>query len=160
MTRKLRPVESELDDEIRNAILSLPVQLQDGSLSTVGDLVRRADESLRVANEAIQTNALISHTAAFLMRQEKRRGNPTILVRLDGSAVLRVTYEEEEAPLPEISATRKSKLPTLDELRDRADQMGIDISDLGRKKTDIIKRLEAKGNGQQPPPLPFRAESR
>lgn len=147
MTRKLRPVEAELDEEIRDAILSLPVKLSDGTLATVGDLVRHAEESLRVANEAIQNNALIATTAAFLMKQEKRRGNPTIHVRLDGSAVLRITYgeedEEEEVVLPEApTAAKKSKLPTLDELRDRAERMRVDISDLGRKKIEILKRLD------------------
>lgn len=146
MTRKMKPVEADLDEEIQAAVMSLPVRLPDESLATVGDLVERAAECLRLANEAVQDNALIRTTATFLMKQEKRRGTPTVLVRMDGTAVLRITYgddEEDQPPVAVVAATsKKAKLPTLDELRKRAAAAGVDISDLGRQKRKILARVE------------------
>jgi len=141
----LKPVEAELDEQIQEAVLSLPVKLEDGSLATVGGLVQRAADSLRVANEAIRGNALIATTAAFLMKQEKRRGNPAIYVRLDGTVALRISYdedEEEDPILPVAKPAQKSKLPSIDELRERAERLNVDIEDLGRAKLKIIKRLD------------------
>lgn len=143
MTRKLKPVETDLEPEIQEAVLSLPVSLPDGTLATVGDLVRRAEDNLKLANEAVRNNALIQKTASFLMKQDKRRGFPTVVVRIDGTAALRISYSEEEEPLlPEAPTNTKSSLPSLDELRDRARELGVDISDLGRKKRKIIERLQ------------------
>lgn len=147
MTRKLKPVEVDLDEEIQEAILALPVRLPEGGLATVGDLVRQAAEAMRLANEAVQGNALIQTTASFLMKQEKRRGSPTILVRMDGTAALIITYGEKDniPPVAEVPtvAPKKSKLPPISVLRKRAEDAGVDISDLGRQKLKIIERIEA-----------------
>jgi hypothetical protein len=146
VTRKLKPVEVNLDEEIQEAILGMPVRLPDGDLATVGDLVRRANEAMQLANAAIQENALVQTTATFLMKREKRRGTPTIILHMDGTAVLHIVYGEKdngplavEAPVP----TQKSKLPSLDELRRRAAAANVDITDLGRQKKKIIERIEA-----------------
>lgn len=145
MTRKLKPVEVALDEEIQEAILDLPVRLPDGGLATVGDLVRQAAEAMRLANEAVQENALIQTTASFLMKREKRRGSPTIVVRMNGTAALHIAYGEKDNVAPVIEApptTKKSKLPSLDDLRKRAAAANVDISDLGRQKKKIIQRIE------------------
>jgi hypothetical protein len=155
VTRKLKPVEVNLDEEIQAAILDLPVQLPDGGLATVGDLVRKAAECMRLANEAVQGNALIQTTASFLMKQEKRRGASTILVRMDGSAVLHITYGEKGTTAP-VEAPKKSKLPSLDALRKRAAEAEVDISDLGRQKKKILARLEGHGRESDSTPLDDR----
>ena len=147
MTRKLKPVEVELDSEIQEAIRTLPVLLPDGSVATVGALISQAQESLRAANAAVSCNALVNTTASFLMKSEKRRGAPTIVMRLDGTAVLRIAYGEGDEPEAELAPPSRSKLPSLDTLRAEASLRGIDISDLGRKKTEIIQRLEGSGRG-------------
>ena len=43
-----------------------------------------------------------------------------------------------------MSTATKTKLPTLDELRERAAKLGIDISHLGRKKKEIKALLDAE----------------
>jgi hypothetical protein len=161
VTRKLKPVETDLSEDIQDAVLDLPVRLPEGELTTVGELIEKARESLRLANAAVQNNALIQTTAAFLMKQDKRRGNPSILVRMDGSVVLRVTYgeEEDEEPAPEAwtPPESKPKLPTLPELRERAERLRVDISDLGRQKLNIIARLdEAEAEQRATPVQPDR----
>ena len=157
MTRKLKPVETALDPELQEAVLSLPVSLPDGTLSTVGALVKQAEDSLHMANEAVQNNALIQRTASFLMKQEKRRGTPSIIVRIDGSAALRTSYAENGVG-PSNGFFHSTKLPTIDELRARAETLGVDIDDLGRKKRKIIERLQA--HDQQQPPAKLRDEVR
>ena len=155
MTRKLKPVETELDSEIQEAVRSLPVKLPDDTLATVGDLLKKAEEFLHLANDAVQGNALIQTTAAFLMKQGKRRGTPSILVRMDGTAVLRIIYGDDEgeddSPALPGPVSVRSKLPPLDDLRAEATRKGVDISDLGRQKRKIIERLDLHVD----PALPF-----
>lgn len=152
MTRKMKPVEVELSSEVQQAVLSLPVRGQEGSLSTVGDLIREAREALDKANAAIHENALIQLTASHLMKQEKRRGNPSILARLDGTAYLRIIYggEEEVLDTPE-PLVQSPKLPNLPSLRKKAAELGVDISDLGRQKKKIMERLEGVTPEDRPP---------
>jgi hypothetical protein len=69
------------------------------------------------------------------MRTEKRRGVPTIRISGEGEVLLHLSWGEEQLPEP------LEKLPTLDVLREKARSMGIDISDLGRQKRNIIQRL-------------------
>jgi hypothetical protein len=80
------------------------------------------------------------------MRQLKKRGTASLRVRPDGTVILHVAYDEAEKPKRDKPAvqrqTRKSTLPTLDELRVRADDLGIDISDLGKKRRAIFERLQ------------------
>lgn len=148
MTRRLKPVELELDEKIQKAVLEIPVRMLDQNLTTVGLLIKTASDALEVANRAIQDNALIQLTASHLMKQEKRRGTPNIQARLDGSVVLLVSYYEDEEPpsLPTESIQPSNhvskKLPSLEELRKRAQEMGVDVSDLGRQKINILRRLE------------------
>ena len=150
MTRKLNPIDVELSGRIQDAVRDVPVRREDGSLTTVGSLVDEAQAAFEQANRAVQDNALIQLTAAHLMKKEKRRGSPTILIRMDGTVALRISYGEdfeEEDPVVATPHPPKKKLPTLSSLRKRAQAMGVDISDLGRKKRAIIKRLnEADGS--------------
>jgi len=137
LTRKLKPLEIELSDSVREAILELPVQASEG-LTNVGCILKQARSALDTVNEVVRENALIQLTANHLMRTHKRRGTPTIEVRLDGTVVLVVHYpdgvEDAQPPSP-------AKLPTLETLRALALEAGIDISDLGRQKINIMRRL-------------------
>ena len=145
MTRKLSPIEVELNSRTQAAVRDVPVRREDGSLTTVGDLVREARASFDQANQAIRDNALIQLTAAHLMKKEKRRGSPAIVIHLDGTVMLRVSYGEEveeEAPSVVAPVQPRKKLPSLNSLREQAARWKVDISDLGRKKKAIIKRLE------------------
>ena len=142
MTRKMKPVEVELSPDVQRAVLGLPVAGEDGSLATVGELLERAAEAVERANAAVRGNALVKFTAAQIMRKEGRRGVPTIVVKLDGTALLRIIYSEppsEDKPPPRVT---KSRLPSLESLRQRAEVEGVNISDLGRRKLEIMRRLD------------------
>ena len=139
MTRKLKPVEVPLTAEVQQAVLSLPVLGCEG-LTTVGELVQHASRCLQKANKAVQTNALTQLTANHLMRSANRRGTPNIVVHLEGSASLVVSYGEGPHD-PEEPATPAKQLPTLEALRAVAAERNVDISYLGRQKLLIMEKL-------------------
>lgn len=141
MTRKLKPVHIEVPEEIREAILNLPVPNEAGDLETLGTLLNRARETLSLINRTLSDNALVQFTADQLMRAEKKRGDSTILAHLDGTVSLHISYEGSGVNLDIDPSPLKSKLPTLDELRLQAAALDVDISDLGRAKLRIIERL-------------------
>ena len=67
---------------------------------------------------------------------------PRIVVDMEGVASLRVEYSSA-AP---VNGVPKGDLPSLTSLREEAADLGVDISDLGRAKIEIIRRLqEARG---------------
>ncbi len=135
MTRKLSPVEVQLDKEVQEAILSLTFVTLSGETRTLGNLVDEAMRNLAEVNTFLQTSPLIRITAENLMRSEKRRGVPTLKISGEGKVLLGLSWGED--PIPETP----EKLPNLDSLRERARVMGVDISDLGRQKRNIIQRL-------------------
>lgn len=135
MTRKLSPVEVQLDKEVQEAILSLTFVTQSGETRTLGNLVDEAMRNLAEVNTFLQTSPLIRITAENLMRTEKRRGAPSLKISGEGEVLLHLSWGEEQLPEP------SEKLPSLDLLRERARTMGVDISDLGRQKRNIIQRL-------------------
>jgi hypothetical protein len=145
VTKKLKPVQVPLDADVQEALMGLPVYSSDHGVVTVGVLIAQAREAIERANRALGSSKLVDLTAQQIMRKENRRGEPKILVSPDGEVSLWVTYGEEQT-LRDIM--RASKLPSLDELRAQAEELGVDISDLGRAKTLIIQRLAAHGESR------------
>lgn len=143
MTRKMKPVDVELDEDLREAILASGVKLPDGSYSSVLDLVTTAQVALGQANAALLSSPLAGRAALLEMKRKGLRGYPSFRVSCEGEVFLQISYE----PVPETAVLRKkverkkSDLQSLDELRAEAAERGIDISDLGRKKFKIIERL-------------------
>ncbi len=143
MTRKLKPIDVPLDKDVVEGILALPVEDPHGELTTVGRTVALAAQLLESANVAIEKNELCSIVADSLMRDQKRRGTPSIRVKPDCTVVLHISYSgDEEGGDDDMPARQPTQLPTLDELRARAMDKGVDISDLGRQKRAILSRLE------------------
>lgn len=156
MTRKLKPIEIPVQETVRDAVFSVAVPHEDGMYTTVGELVRQAREMLLLANEAIASNDLVRMAADSMMREHKRRGFPRMVVRADGTIVLRIQYAEEEDSTDSIEPLNTkggAALPSLKTLRQEAERLGVDITDLGRRKREIMKRLEqhtapAKGSDE------------
>ena len=138
MTKKLKPVQVALDPDVQEALMSLPVYSNEHGVVSVGVLVQQALEAIERANQALGESKLVELTAHQIMRKEGRRGTPRVLVSPDGEISMWVTYGDEQT-FRDIAAPRK--LPTLDELRAQAEALDVDISDLGRAKTQIIQRL-------------------
>lgn len=142
----MKPVEVslDLDEELRDAILMTGVKLPDGSYKTIEDLVAIADLALSQANEALLENPLARRAALVEMKRKGKRGYPVFVVTAGGGTFLHINYEPLDVAMERPKLVRKkSGLPSLDELREEAEKMSIDISDLGRQKHLIIERLKS-----------------
>jgi hypothetical protein len=142
VTRKLKPIEVPLREEVVEGILALPVEDPQGEITTVGKTVALAARLIESANRAVEENALCSIVADTLMKEQKRRGTATIRVRSDCTVVLHISYTGEDE---DEDVKHSPSLPSLEELRTRASTEGVDISDLGRQKRAILERLENEG---------------
>ena len=149
MTRKLKPVEVilDLDDELRDAILTTGVRLPDGSFRTVEELVAVADLALSQANEVLLKNSLTRRAALVEMKRRGKRGYPVFVASSGGIVSLQVRYvplvEAVERPK---NPRKRSGLPTLEGLREEARVRSINIEDLGRQKHLILARLRGLEN--------------
>jgi len=151
MAKNTKPYETPLERALAQEILNIPVEQEDSPPpKTIGEAVSQATGVIEQANVRLSQSPLATIVADTLMRQLKKRGAPSIFVRPDGTVVLRVSYEEvedQDIPKMKTEGVRQSKrptsLPSLEELRERAEKIGLEISDLGRRKREILKRVEA-----------------
>jgi hypothetical protein len=141
LTRKNREVEIPIPEGMQEAILALPVIREGEKPTTVGELVSTAHEALLRANETVQKSVLATMAAELVLKEQRKRGVPTIVLDLDGRAKLSVTYPNSN-PSPKPLSNEAGSLPPLKKLREDAKELGVDISDLGRGKRQIIQRLE------------------
>jgi hypothetical protein len=135
MTRKLKPIDVPVQGSVADGVLSLPVVLEDGTITTLGETIRKAASLLEVANRAVSENPLCQVAANALMKEQKRRGNPSFTVNHSCEVFLHIGYGKEEVQ------DANTPLPSLEELRTLAREKNVDISDLGRQKRSIIERL-------------------
>lgn len=149
-----KPYEVPLEKGLAQEILSMPVHAtspfgvpeDSGPSTTIGERVERAAQAVRDANAYLATSKLASLVAHTLMKDLKKRGNPSIVVEPDGQVILRVSYDEDKQEAPEAPVEKSkwsSDLPKLDELRAEAEKLGVNISDLGRARRAIHDRLQA-----------------
>jgi hypothetical protein len=136
VTRKLKPVELPVDPKLAEEVLNFPVVGASGVSVTVGDRVREAISAVAEANTFLSESVVAKLLAETLMKNQKRRGFPSLRVSPNGEVVLRIDYKAESS-----METKPQPLPSLNELRVLAAEANVDISDLGRKKHEIIKRL-------------------
>lgn len=147
MTRKLKPVEIPVQEPFRSAMLSVAVPDGDEGFTTVGSLVKEAREAIQRANEALATNSLVALAAQDMMKGHRRRGGAIIEVGADGILHLRISYSPKRKNAT--VAPGGAGLPSLTALRQEADDLGVDITDLGRQKRKIMDRIEGvKGQPQ------------
>ena len=126
--------------EALEAVPSLYQQLEDAR-----EVLRRAVEQARVA---LIRNPLADVAAREAARLAGKRGAATVVVDDDGHVMLEVRYKgDAPATKPRAKAAAKkpwvSALPSLKELREQAEALGLDVSDCGRAKKKILDRIEA-----------------
>lgn len=147
MSKKQKPYEVPLEADLARDILMMPVPLSEVLTPprTIGERVEQAKVAVDEANEFLAQSKAAKVIAVALMRDLKKRGHPAIVVRPDGIVILRVDYDGEIDPVqdtPVQKASRTSSLPKMDELREMAAELGVDISDLGRQRRAIHERLQ------------------
>jgi len=126
---------------LRKAVLDIAVQQKDGTVTSVGVLLRSACEAIAEANEALSANGLVEIAVKDLMRGYRRRGRANIIVNANGDVMLRIGAEHANR-ISSTTAPGGAGLPSLQCLRTIAEQRGVDISDLGRRKREIMRRLD------------------
>jgi hypothetical protein len=153
---KTKPYQVPLAADLAAEILSVP--LPEAALPTSEEplprtygeklqlALRRLSEAVTEANEALETNQVVGIVARSLAKDLKKRGSPNIVVEPSGEVVLRITYEEElpkEGTQPTVVQGKwHSDLPNMKELRADADELGVDIKDLGKARRAIHERLQ------------------
>jgi len=157
---KSKPYQAPLSKEIADEILGIPLPPDEGepdpspAPQTVGEKLEQALDALaevvEEANEALANHKVADIVADSLAKSLKKRGNASIRVSKTGEVVLHVSYDEPRRinghkPTAKVVKSKwKSDLPKLDELRRQAEELGVDIEHLGRKRRAIYELLEKK----------------
>ncbi len=158
MAKILKPYEVPLEGDLAKEVLNIPIE-DTGEIQaarTIGERVAAATKAVEDANKFLAESPLAALLADTLMRRLKKRGVPSLRVRPDGTVILHVSYdgnvERAEQPIPVERPKRNMRLglPKLEELRKMAEEMGVDISDLGTKRRHIYDRLQEVQNPKPP----------
>jgi hypothetical protein len=152
MSKIGKPYERPLLPELAEEILNIPFDDPNLGLPpavTIGEHVRRATAAVEAANKMLATSTSAQIIAKSLMRDLKKRGSPSLYVTPDGTVMLRIAYDGTEEPeadkeVPVVRPTAGTDLPKLDKLRGMAAELGLDISNMGRKRRAIYKLIQDK----------------
>lgn len=151
MAKNLKPYTVPLDPDLAKEVLNIPLAEVETLVPprTIGERLTAAVEAVEAANQYLGRSKLAAIVADTVMRSLKKRGAASLKVNPDGTVVLHVSYDEDDeevrvvAKRPPVKQSNwHSDLPPLEELRAEADQMGVDIADLGRARRTIYERLE------------------
>ena len=145
--------------EMADALLNVPHE-EGGS---IGEWLAEARQNLidavQAANAALEQNPLCEILAEHEARKRDLPGASSIHIFVDDLGnVLMETPEEGQR-------TWKSALPPIADLREEAEQLGIDPAPFGKSKKKLIKAIEAAKAGKKPAapapkpaPAPKKAE--
>lgn len=138
---KAKPYYGQVENKIAIQLLNMGGDFEGVFL---GDALVKTARQLELlvtkANAYLRGNEFAKVMADYLAVQMNRRGDAKISVNAAGNVVLEIHYEEVAAR--PMSMKRKRRVPLLDELRDEATRMGVDISSFGIKRKAIWRHLE------------------
>jgi len=162
MPRNTQPTRVPVPPDLAEALEGLAVD-HEGQTVSVGDLIEVARNALDAVNGALEGNDLTHLVVKELMRKGNRRGQGSIKVDGYGRMILSLG-EPDGFTIAHTTAPGGAGLPSLKTLRAIAEQRGVDIADLGRRKREIMKRLAVGSEPQSPsedrPPERLRDEVR
>jgi hypothetical protein len=139
---KAKPYSGPVDDNLAAQLLnSTSIQVEGVPL---GDELLKAAAHLRdvidQANQALEKSEFAKIVAEHQASKLHRRGNAEILVSETGKVELYIGYENQ--PARTTAAKRQRRVPLMDDLKKRADRLGVDISEFGIKRKKIFEYLE------------------
>jgi len=144
---KTKPYETKIDRDLAIQLLNSSGENSESGL--LGDaLVRTAAQLADLAEKAnkfLKESEFSEIVADHLARKHNKRGHAEINVSRDGHVMLIVTYEEKP------KARRKSRTrraPLLKELRAKAEELGVDITEFGIKRRQIWEHLQRVESGE------------
>lgn len=136
------PVETNLASQVLN---STGVKVGEDLL---GDALRHAatrlESLVKQANAEMEGNDFAGIVAEHLAVKMNRRGSAHLTVSDTGKMLLHISYEDAR-PVPKV--TRQRTAPLMKELKARAEELGVDISPFGIKRTKIHEFLEKVAAG-------------
>ena len=145
MPRTPTTTEIPLPEEVENALMGLSVEQEDGSLTTVRLLLERIREDVAAIERTLGSNHLVTLATKDLMKANRRRGAAEVHVNSRGVLSMRIGKGStgQVQGLNHTTAPGGAGLPSLLDLRRKAESLGIDISHLGRRKRAIMKAIAA-----------------
>jgi hypothetical protein len=154
---KAKPYSGSIDEKLAAQLLnSSGVTVDDVPL---GDALRAGSEHLEKlvgqARKALGTSEFTQIVADHLAAKMNRRGISVLTVSDTGQVRLEISYED--APVHCVqSQRRRRRVPLMEELKAKAEELGVDISEFGIKRKKIWKHLQEmeakKGEGSKREP--------
>lgn len=143
---KHRTYREALDPVWSSTLLSVPSSRSPDQtvaqvLQGLHDAFRETvEEAQKVLDEHPFTEVIATEAA----RRAGRRGDARLVVDPDGRVYLEILYKTQKAAAdPKAPRTWSTDLPSIKELRDEAQSLGIDPNPFGRSKTNLKKAIEA-----------------
>jgi len=144
------PVEKSVARQLLNStghsveINGQPLLLGDALLAAAEQL----EELVAEANSQLEDNEFAKIIAEHLAIELNRRGGAEIAVTDSGTVQLYVNYKNHPRSR---KPQRKRKLPLMEELKVRAEELGVGIpSELGIKRSQIVAWLDQVEKGETP----------
>ena len=128
-----------LDEDLSKSLLGNPSQIDGRTIwERLTDSIEELSCSIVEANESLQNSPVMPIVASSAARTANKRGNPSVRVDPDGTVVLEIQYTSKKKVSDNPNKRQwKSDLPLLADLREQAEQLGLDISHLGRARKQI-----------------------
>jgi len=149
---KAKPYSGPVDDQIAVQLLNSTGEHRTvgGEELLLGHALQQAAHQLREivekANDLLEGNEFAGMVAENLAAKMNRRGHALIAVADDGTVELHISYEDQPPRRP--GSHRDQKLPLLQDLRDKAAELGVDIEEFGIKRKKIWEHLCAVEAGE------------
>jgi len=154
-----KPHRETLRSDWAESLLSAPDPTYPDARS-VAERLEAAREELRgaveLARDVIEKNPLTPTVAQAAARAIGRRGQPHILVDDGGVVLLEITYGQKAEAEDSDKRGWTSVLPSLKELRERAEKVGLDPKPFGRRRRELLQTIEAEEGKHKNPQRKMR----
>lgn len=107
-------------------------------------LQQALEATIQVAQAELSGHALAQVVIESVLRANNKRGSGTLTMGESGKVYIELTYKQRTRG--KAAAFSVEKPVTLDELRKRAQALGIDTAPFGRSKKNILAAIKAKEN--------------
>lgn len=148
---KAKPYSGAVEDQLAAQLLNSTGVTVDNV--PIGDALLKAREGLtglvERANSALEGSEFAPIVAEHLANKMGRRGCSQVYVAPSGGVMLDISYEEQPKRRPR--APRPNTVPLMNELKTRAKEMNVDISEFGIKRKKILEYLDKVEAGEIDP---------
>lgn len=158
---KAKPYSGAVEDKLAAQLLNSTGETVDGV--PLGDALQEARHRLKGlverANGALDDSEFAGIVAEHLANKMGRRGYANVSVSSTGDVTLEISYEEKKKRRRK--SQRRSDVPLMDELKARAAELGVDITEFGIKRKKIhefLQKVEAGGVPAKEPSTPKRGK--